>query len=150
MDKPKIRTRLIFEAAAFREVANPPYSTLTLQAFLCKNSTTDPDFCGLWALPRLFYLHGEKDEDVAKRFGVEFGAKISRIWYASLALDERHNETLFSNIFIVHLASNPLVDAEHQWFSLDNLPLETAKLHRKIILPRAVDYYKQLHHEIAP
>lgn len=153
MDKSKFRTRTIFEAVAFREVVNPQDAATTLQAFMCKNLTTDPAFCNFFTTPRLFYLQGESNRDVSQRSCVKFGAKISRIEYVSLALDERLHadppEMFFSQIFLVHLTANPLVDAEHRWFSLDNLPLEIAKLHREKILPRAANFYKQTRCKIA-
>lgn len=147
MNKPRVKTRTIFEGVAFRDVVDPEEGTTTIEAFMCKNQTGgDPVFANLLTVPRRLYFQGEHDSEVAQRLNEEFGAQISRIEYASLALDERLHatppETLFSRIFIVYFAAHPLVDAQHRWYRVDNLPPTTTDLHRNSIVPRALAVYK--------
>lgn len=145
MDKPRKKTREIFEGVTFRTVVNLEEDTTIIEAFFCKNPVGgDPAFTNLWAVPRLIYYHGERADEVSQRLCAEFGAKINSIEYVSIALDEKsHTETLFSQIHIVHLANNPLVDAQHRWFRLDDLPPTVTDLHRTSIIPRALTVYKQ-------
>ena len=135
-DKPveKWETRATFEAVIFRE-----NSDNTISVYMHKQSEG-----GFWTVLRLRFLHGDYPQDVADRIEKELGgALIKRSQYVCLKFDEKdHNETFFSDVYLVELTGNPPVDDQYKWFDANNLPTDmVVEHHRRLIVPFALNAY---------
>lgn len=130
----KRETRASFEAVIFRK-----NSENTISVYMHKQAESS-----LWTVPRSRFLRGDHPQDVARRIENELGGVlIKNFEHACLKFDEAdHNETFFSDVYLVELTGNPPVDDWHKWFDAKNLPTDiVVEHHRRLVIPSALNAY---------
>jgi len=132
-------TRTTFEAVIIQNRDN------ALKVYMNRRAKNDPVFPGLWTVPGMLCRHGECINAVALRLEKQFGLMMKQNFkYVNFKMNALPHETLFSEIFLLHLLNDPQVDDNHMWFPMDNLPPDlVADFHHKHIIPLAMSAYPQ-------
>ena len=89
-------------------------------------------------LRRKEYINNVMDR-LAKQ---EFNAPINTFVYVDEFLHQEHRGWFLTKIYLIDLGAVPHHD-RRGWFPIDNLPSSTIAHHANIIIPQAVQYYRQ-------
>lgn len=132
-------TREILEAVVMRPQGGD--DTKVPEIYMWLRPTDDPFFPGQWTVLSERYRHNDTAGDVALRLMNKFDVEIEDIAHVGLKFYELPTETFFSNVHLVQLAEPVLVDNQHKWWKMDELPPTIAPFHRDQILPLALKAY---------
>jgi ADP-ribose pyrophosphatase YjhB (NUDIX family) len=130
-------TSIGIEAVALRRA-----STGRIEVYLAQRAVDDV-YPLQWHCPGSVLRRQEYIDNVMDRLAKqEFKATIHTFAYVDEFLHQEHRGWFLTKIYFVDLGAVPPNDSRG-WFSVDNLPSSTVAHHANIIIPHAVQYYRQ-------
>ena len=96
-----------------------------------------------WHCPGSVLRRQEYIENVMGRLAKqEFKTSINTFAYVDEFLHQEHRGWFLTKIYLIDLGAAPHSNSRG-WFPIDNLPPTAVAHHTKIIIPKAVQYYRQ-------
>lgn len=116
------------------------------EVYLTKRPPDDIAHPNEWCAPSSIYRQGEHDQDVAKRLEEDFFHTGIKSFHFVSRFPVHHEErgTVHSNVFLVDLVGQPLLDLRHDWHPISKLPESIVPHHSDPIIPlAAVAHHKR-------
>ena len=133
----RVTVSVAIEAVCLRH--NP--ETKQLEVFMMKRPMDDIAYPGQWHCPGSVLRPGEEIEDAFKRLNQqEFsGILLDKKFAATVNVPDEARGHFLSLVYLCELEENE--NLKGTWFMASDLPDQTVKSHRKLIIPSAICFF---------